>query len=175
MLQTWLNVGVFEATEQRLADQARAIKTNQWLSKLELEEIKSRFNNMHLEREIEIERDSSPGESDNLQSESQNERRSLEISAEIDEESRKILQDVIAKYNGTEELMPMNLRNVNRNTLKEKVRKVNSALRYIHTDDITETNRSILAAAVVVQEELGVKRKEKKQKSYGGRKDYVIK
>ena len=60
--------------------------------------------------------------------------------------------------------MPMNLRNVDRNTLKEKVRKVNSALRYIHTDDITETNRLILAAVVVVQVELGVKRKEKKQK-----------
>ena len=35
---------------------------------------------------------------------------------------------------------------------------------YRHTDDITETNRLILAAAIVVQEELGVKRKEKKQK-----------
>ena len=159
MLQTWLNVGVFEVTEQRLADQARAIKTNQWLSELELEEIRSRCNDMQFEREREIERDPSPRESDNVQSESQNERRALEISAEIDEESRKILQDVIAKYNGTEELIPMNLRNFNRNVLKEKVRKVNSALRCIHTDDITETNRLILAAAVVVQEELRVKRK----------------
>ena len=164
MLQTWLIVGVFEATEQRLADQARAIKTNQWLSEFELEEIKSRCNDMESEREREIERDSSLRESDNQQSESQNERRGIEISAEIDEESREILQDVMAKYNGTEELMPMNLRNVNRNSLKEKVKKVNSALRYVHTDDITETNRLILAAAVVVQEELGVKRKEKRQK-----------
>ena len=41
---------------------------------------------MQSEREREIERDSSPRESDNVQSESQNERRGLEISAEIGEE-----------------------------------------------------------------------------------------
>ena len=70
----------------------------------------------------------------------------------------------MSKYDGTEKLKPMNLRNVDRNSLTEKVKKVNSALKYIHKDDITETNRLILAAAVVVQEELGVKRKEKKQK-----------
>ena len=35
----WDEKGVFEATEQRLADQARAIKVNNWLSDLEIEEI----------------------------------------------------------------------------------------------------------------------------------------
>ena len=42
MLSTWQNRGIFRVTEQNLADQARAIKTNNWLSAIELEEIKRR-------------------------------------------------------------------------------------------------------------------------------------
>ena len=69
--------------------------------------------------------------------------------------------------------MTMNLRNVNRNSLKEKVKKVDSALQYIHRDDISETNRLILAAAIVVQEELGVKRKEMKQEKLWWKKSIM--
>ena len=36
-------IGVFEASEQRLADQATAIRTNDWLSTLEIEEIKRKI------------------------------------------------------------------------------------------------------------------------------------
>ena len=35
----WDEKGVFEATKHRLSDQARAIKVNNWLSDLEIEEI----------------------------------------------------------------------------------------------------------------------------------------
>ena len=37
MIQEWKEHGVFEITEQRLCDQARAIRKNGWLSDLELE------------------------------------------------------------------------------------------------------------------------------------------
>ena len=40
MKQLWDEKGVFEVSEQRLADQARAIRTNDWLTKVEIEEIK---------------------------------------------------------------------------------------------------------------------------------------
>ena len=40
MMQEWKEHGVFEITEQRLCDQARAIKKNGWLSDLELENIR---------------------------------------------------------------------------------------------------------------------------------------
>ena len=40
MMQEWKKHGVFEITEQRLYDQARAIKKNGWLSDLELEKIR---------------------------------------------------------------------------------------------------------------------------------------
>ena len=40
MMQEWKEHGVFEITEQRLCDQARAIRKNGWLSDLELENIR---------------------------------------------------------------------------------------------------------------------------------------
>ena len=40
MIQEWKEHGVFEITEQRLCDQARALGKNGWLSNLELENIR---------------------------------------------------------------------------------------------------------------------------------------
>ena len=40
MFGFWKEMGVFEIPEQRLADQARVIKLNEWLSEVELEEIR---------------------------------------------------------------------------------------------------------------------------------------
>ena len=41
----WRETGTFEITEQRLVDQARVIRTNEWLSEMELEEImRKNFN-----------------------------------------------------------------------------------------------------------------------------------
>ena len=40
MFREWRNRGGFESTEQRICDQARAIRKNGWLSELELEMIK---------------------------------------------------------------------------------------------------------------------------------------
>ena len=39
MMTIWREIGLFDVTEQRLADQTRAIRTNGWLSVVELEEI----------------------------------------------------------------------------------------------------------------------------------------
>ena len=40
MMQEWKEHGVFEITEQRLCDQARAIRKNGWLSNLKLQNIR---------------------------------------------------------------------------------------------------------------------------------------
>ena len=40
MFREWRNRGLSESTEQRVCDQARAIRINGWLSQLELEAIK---------------------------------------------------------------------------------------------------------------------------------------
>ena len=40
MIAIWREIGTFEITEQRLVDQERFIRTNEWLTELELEEIR---------------------------------------------------------------------------------------------------------------------------------------
>ena len=40
MYDLWQEIGIFEITEQRLPDQVRVIKGNEWLLKVEKEEIK---------------------------------------------------------------------------------------------------------------------------------------
>ena len=40
MMTIWREEGVFETAEQRLADQARATRTNAWLSDIEIEDMK---------------------------------------------------------------------------------------------------------------------------------------
>ena len=40
MIAIWREIGTFEITEQRLADQVRVIRTNGWLTDVELEEIR---------------------------------------------------------------------------------------------------------------------------------------
>ena len=39
MIAIWREIGTFELTEQRLVDQARVIRTDEWLTKVELEKI----------------------------------------------------------------------------------------------------------------------------------------
>ena len=39
MFREWREWGMFESTEQRVCDQARAIRKNDWLPKLEMEAI----------------------------------------------------------------------------------------------------------------------------------------
>ena len=40
MFREWRNRGLFESTEQRVRDQVRAIRKNEWLSQLDLETIR---------------------------------------------------------------------------------------------------------------------------------------
>ena len=43
MKKIWDEIGVFPVTEQRLVDQARQLRTNQWLTDIEIEEIRRKL------------------------------------------------------------------------------------------------------------------------------------
>ena len=43
MKKIWDEIGIFPVTEERLADQARPIWTNKWLSDIEIEEIRRKL------------------------------------------------------------------------------------------------------------------------------------
>ena len=44
MFRVWQEIGLFEATEQRIRDQLRAIRKNGWLSELEIDVIKRKVS-----------------------------------------------------------------------------------------------------------------------------------
>ena len=52
MLSIWKEFGVIEMSKQRLADQARAMRKNGWLSEIELEEIQRNTESDHMEADV---------------------------------------------------------------------------------------------------------------------------
>ena len=55
-LSVWQKRDMFKVSEQNLADQARAIKTNKWLSEVELGEIKRQVRGSIGDMDSEIEK-----------------------------------------------------------------------------------------------------------------------
>ena len=89
MRQEWKDHGVFEITEQRLCDQARAIRKNGWLSDLELENIRRM-----IEAESEVLNESIEDVEEN-----QTERdivRTSQINEEIGDDSDETINNVAA-------------------------------------------------------------------------------
>ena len=55
MMKIWREIGVFDITEQTLADQTRVIRTNGWLSKMELDEIQRKIKEEENREELRVE------------------------------------------------------------------------------------------------------------------------
>ena len=83
VLSIWKELGVFEISEQRLADQARAIRTNGWLSEIELEEIQRNTESDHMEADVR-ETSGSEDTARRIELETTDETEEHETAAEID-------------------------------------------------------------------------------------------
>ena len=137
-------MGVFEISEQRLADQARATKLNEWLSEVELEEIRRKVSQ-------EIQGGATVASSEEMknqervdgkvrkQSDTENENDRRHGSSTKQMSTEEVIDDIekgvcsnkeiqlareILKSVKREEDPPPNLRNVERKRLKEKVKEV---------------------------------------------------
>ena len=55
MFDKWQDIDIFEIAKQRLADQVRVIKSNEWLSKVKMEEIKKN-REMEINSDIDIDK-----------------------------------------------------------------------------------------------------------------------
>ena len=53
MKKIWDEIGVFPVTEQRLADPARQIRTNKWLTDIEIEEIRRKLEQKNSKVEVQ--------------------------------------------------------------------------------------------------------------------------
>ena len=202
MLARWMEIGLFESSEQRLACQKRAITTNGWFSEAELSEIEKEVRREIEgpivtqpdleETETEVEEKEPELEENEPDVDETEENMEVEelvveewhasqpVEAQVDsligairqgtdgssniligedmtEEMKQIVNE-IAKLMKTDEAPP-NLRHVERKKLNEEAKKVNEALQYIQTGNITHTNKLLKAAGCLVAMRLGIKKK----------------
>ena len=164
MLSAWQKREMFKVSEQNLADQARAIKTNKWLSEVELEEIKQQVRGSIGDTDSEIENVIEPSDEppeDTSGREGGGDRvgafRILN-SEGLSEKQLDILEEIkVAIEEGRGEgLRP--LKHVDRTKLREATQEINVLLAHAETTDITETNQLLPAAAIVATRKLGIKR-----------------
>ena len=172
MFAKWREIGVFNVSEQRLADQVRAIMNNNFLSNVELEEI---------EREILMEENNGMGQennemnengeaiySNNLRGEGRNTDRAdidFAIGETVTDEEKEIPNLIKGKMENPSSLESVNLRAMDRKKVKEKLEIVNEVIDKVKSTDITDTNWIILAAANVVADLVGMKEGKKKNET----------
>ena len=168
MFAKWQEIGVFTVSEQRLADQVRAIKNNGFLSNIELEEIEGNImmkeNNSTSQERIDI-TESSEEIHNCIGSEVLGTDRSdiyFESDATVSDEEIEILNLIKAKIENPSSLESVNLRAMDRRKVKQKLGIVNEVIDKVISRDITETNVLILAAANVVADLVNRKKSQKK-------------
>ena len=144
MIAIWRDVGTFEITEQRLVDQARVIRTNEWLTEGELEEIR-RKNLKRRDGEENQEINDIPVIEERIQNESRPMEPSVteicvRVETKITDEERLIIDELksLMIRNETEEYLPF--KKVDQRKLRDVTKKVNAVIRHIETDDVTQTN-----------------------------------
>ena len=181
-------LGLFELSEQKLAGQARVIKTNKWLSSVELEELKREIEredsecNLALQEEPEMLHISSNCNEVDLESEnttsSVEDHVNLELPLNLvdtidmlkrdgrsDEEVEilSLLHDELLKSENMQK--PTNLRFVDRKKLKAVTAKVNKVIPYLTINSLYQYNQVLKASANVVKKLLGISNNKKQDKN----------
>ena len=138
MATLWHERGNHDATEQRIADQQRAIVKRNWLSETEREEIRRRIEDPEevLEDQGELPSNSTYEPVNNLQPQS---------------------QDILMQYATTSPRRLPSLKGCNPWLLKERTKEIDQLLSTVTTNNITETNALIYAGARLVTELMGKK------------------
>ena len=175
MHRQWQERGMFQLTEQRLCDQARAIRKNHWLTEVELELIKRRVleNSDQGDGEIAVRvEDREEADDEMIEEDTDNPHESSdndipgETGIDSTEESesirdmtaeQKMIYDRIkARLQEDNDEIICNLKKADQWKLTQETQKVNKVLKYIRTSNITETNNLIKAASMVVAENMGM-------------------
>ena len=155
MVNLWQQRGNTEASEQRLADQQRAIVKRQWLTPTEREEIARKIEELEEIQENQDEDHRNPNSDDpdnNLVTDDINNNTNQE--EEQISHTDKLRQYAAQSNNATR--LP-SLKGCNQFLLKERTSEVNQALSMLETRNITETNGLLYAGARLVTELMGFK------------------
>lgn len=178
MHKEWRERGPFDVTEQRICDQARAIRKNGWLTEIELEFIRRNVEGVTEEQTVnsdiidhgiietensrEIEEPREP-----VESVLDEERAEIVVNTnEATNEEKEIIDQLKEFYGANESSDGIIFKNVEYKKLNTAVNKVNKVLHYFETTNVTETNDLIKACSVWVYKELGLRKINKnKQKN----------
>ena len=183
-MQEWKEHRGFEITEERLCDQARAIRKNGWLSDLELENIwrmieaESEIVNESIEdvEENQTERNivRTSERNEQIGDDSDETINNVAVNVEtLDEETQLIIAQLNKILTGRRNTDGISFKKVDMNTLNRTTAKVNRVIELIETKNITQTNNLFKAAGVWVADQLGLKKYEgRKEKRFMVEKTY---
>ena len=167
MLSLWLSKGMFWVSEQRLVDQANAIRRNKWMTEIEIEELDRKSAEVVDASSQEVINQSPDEDNVDVREEVRGTFRVLDSEGELDElteEEVEIVEELVKVLEAeSKETLPA-LRDISRKKLLEEVAKVDKVLSKFKTHSITKTNQLFYAGAVVVTNRLGVRRKEANRK-----------
>ena len=187
MFREWRDRGLFESTQQRVCDQAKAIRKNGWLLQLQLEAIKRQVEDGFQGEfgeddptEVEKVENEDTAESktivenevESVAEEIVNEGEVItNVTDRVDDarhtlidEHRKIverLNEIMLEGKTSDGIM---FKKVDKKTLKVQIDSVNEAISYFKSKSITKTNDLIKAASVWVAEQIGLKKRDYREK-----------
>ena len=186
MFREWRDRGLFESTEQRVCDQARAIRKNGWLSQLELETIKRQVEDEFQDEfgedvatEVEtvenedtaVNEDMAKNETEPVAEEILNVEEVInnvidsvdDTRHNLNDEHRKIVERLNETMLDRKTSDSVMFKKVDKQTLKVQTDRVNDASKYFKSKNITETNDLIRAASVWVAEPEELKKRDKNE------------
>jgi len=169
MHNIWTSKDMFPVTEQRLIDQKSQIIKKQWLSNLELEEIKQSIEDAvygQIEQEVEYE-NRSEELSDYVTScghevpDGNNDY--FYAIEEVNDEERDLIKR-LNEINKRERTRLPSLRGIEKGKLYAAVNKIDIVMGKVKLSNITETNNLIYCGAALVTETLGINRNSKRKR-----------
>ena len=154
----WKERQSFNITEQRLCDQARLIRKNNWLTALQLAEIKDRVWNVSVVEGT----DNYAGDVGEEVVEVNNTVKddSCLISANIEElsnEEREIIEELNSIIKNDLHIELQGFKKVDRTLLRKHVKSINGILKNVATESVTGTNDLLKACAILIGRKVGLK------------------
>ncbi|XP_063598714.1 uncharacterized protein LOC134775182 [Penaeus indicus] len=137
--------------------EARMIRKNEWLTALELEEIRKRMVNVNFEEGVSEEQDVDEAVVEGNSTEDDQPGSVLMNVQELTDEEREIIEEIssITEHNLDMELQ--GFKKVERTLLRKHVKEVNNVLGNIITESISGTNNSIKACTILIGRKVGLK------------------
>lgn len=186
MHELWVENGMRNVSEQRLADQVRVIKKNEWFSAVEFEEMREMIER---EEAAELARESENEEMNEIQegtpievtedavqdqvqeevhenegadgSDNRNDEEEVEVQfGPLREEEIEVIEMLRRVAESASKVRLPSLSGVASSKLKDATEKVNRVLGFVRVDSLSELNDLLYAAAKVVTELVGIKCRE---------------